>query len=370
MILKIFDDIMNDQDACDIRFWDPTRGVCFKDIDEFIAAIPEDDGEIDLRLNSCGGDVNTGWAIVDKLRASGKKIVATVEGIAASTASIILMAASERRAYPHSQLCIHNPYIIGWSIDGKCDAGRLQKMGAELQKEQNRFVDFYVERTGADRARIEAIMREDRIMYVDEAKELGIITEILPPLSAAYRLKPIKTRDMAKKTQTLGAFAKAMAALQEALGLDSPAPQGYTLETADGSELTIDKPEGEDPAVGDSASPDGEHEMPDGTTIVVVDGVITEIRPAEDDDPDGTYEEELARLVAEVKDLKANAKTDEEKDILAKVKAAGGLAWLDKAITGRYTPAPRTPVRKKTEAKTSRVAERLAEMKEAARKQY
>ena len=63
-----------------------------------------------------------------------------------------------------------------------------------------------------------------------------------------------------------------------------------------------DKPEGEDPAVGDSASPDGEHKMPDGKTIVVEDGVITEIRDAEDnsgDDDDDDNDDETAKALAD-----------------------------------------------------------------------
>lgn len=372
MILKIFDDILNDQTAADLRFWDPGRGVCFKDIDEFLASIPEDDDTIDLRINSCGGDVNAGWAIVDKLRASGKKITATVEGMAASTASLILMAASERKAYPHSQIVIHNPYIPWWGLDGNYDAARLQKLGGELQAETERFINFYVERTGADRERIIEIMNEDRLMYADEARELGILTEVLPPLSAAFgKRNQFKLTDMAKETKKKSALAKAMAALQEALGLETTI-QGYELETADGTTITIDKPEGEDPAVGDPASPDGEHQMPDGTTIVVTDGVITEIRPADEgvnEDDDESVEEtaaELARLAQEVKALRAKAKTDDEQAILDAVKAAGGKDWLDKVARSGYKPAARVQTSKQPQkvATVSKTAERLAEMKE------
>lgn len=59
------------------------------------------------------------------------------------------------------------------------------------------------------------------------------------------------------------------------------------LTNAEGNTLTVERDEGE-PQVGDAASPDGEHVMPDGKTIIVTDGVITEIK-----DPDESEEDEV-----------------------------------------------------------------------------
>ena len=56
-------------------------------------------------------------------------------------------------------------------------------------------------------------------------------------------------------------------------------PKAMKLNTADGQTLTVEREEG-DPQVGDKASPDGTFEMPDGKTIVVEDGVITDIQTA------------------------------------------------------------------------------------------
>lgn len=365
MILKIFDDIVNDHEASALRFWEPGAGVCFSDIDAFLAAIPEDDHTIDIRLNCAGGDVTTGWAIVDKLRASGKTIIATVEGMAASMASVVLCAASERKAYPHAQIIIHDPYFPECSLYESYKAEDLDKLSAQLKQETSRILDFYVERTGADRSVLEAIMDEDRAMYADEAKELGFITEILPAISARYK-NPLNTSRMKQDKKKQSAIAKAMQALQNALGLDNVASVGYELETADGTTITIDKPEGEDPAVGDAASPDGEHLMPDGSTIVVADGVITEIRPADDttDEPaDEPTDEEIAQLVAHVRRLKANAKTADEQAILDKVAKAGGKGWLDSVTSSHYVPPQRTSAKGSGNQNMSKVAQRLAELK-------
>jgi ATP-dependent Clp protease protease subunit len=117
------------------------------------------------------------------------------------------------------------------------------------------------------------------------------------------------------------------------------------LSTADGSTLTVEREEGE-PQVGDIASPDGEHVMPDGRTIVVAEGVITEIRPAEEVEEEETEEDEdeaealkkaLEEKDAEITELKAQleakAKTTEDLAILNAVKMAGGAEWLAKACS-------------------------------------
>lgn len=67
-----------------------------------------------------------------------------------------------------------------------------------------------------------------------------------------------------------------------ALGVVKAPIVSLDLSTADGGTLTVEREEG-DPQVGDTASPDGEHLMPDGSTIVVEGGVISEIRDPEEE---------------------------------------------------------------------------------------
>lgn len=372
------------EEGAEMMRWLGSDGVCFKDIDEFLASIAEDDDTIELRLHCEGGCVTEGWAIVDKLRASGKKITATVEGVCASMATVVLLAASERKAYPHASLLIHEPYIPEYTLAEAYRAEDLQKLADSLNAETQKILDFYVERTGAERAELEALMSEDKFVDMERAKELGFISEILPALSARSRTAKAQAKwnnnhqnfnNMAENKKKI---AEVFAALGEALGLSQPKAVAYTLTTESGDTITIDKPEGEDPAAGDAASPDGEHKMPDGTTIVVVDGVITEIRPAEgnDDNDDklakadariAELEAELANAKAEVEtakaeaeSAKAQAKTKEEMEILNLVTIAGGKEWLAQAKS-EYKPAKRT-ASTNAGGKQSLVAQRLAEI--------
>ena len=379
MILKIYDAIVPDEERQMLELWGGS-GVSFKSIDEFVASIPEDDDTIDIRLNCDGGDCLEGWAIIDKLQATGKKIIATIEGHAASMASLVLLAASERRGYKHAQLLIHKPYFPAYTLADAYRAEDLEKLSEQLKTETERALDFMVARTGADRATLEALMDEDKFIGMEQAKELGFIQEILEPLSASARqgwkrfTKTHNTTDMSNK-KTLASAFKAFA---EALGLSvkmeaDEAPVGYVLTAQDGTEINIDKPEGEDPAVGDAATPDGEFLMPDGTTIVIADGVITEIRDAEvepetepetEEAPEESAKDaEIAALQARIAELEAAQMSDDQKDILAKVDKAGGKAWLDKTLRSGYTPAQRTRQQQTVNKPVDKIAEDLAALK-------
>lgn len=389
MTLKIYNDIVPEEERKFRLMFMGLDGVSFASIDEFIASIPEDDDTIDMRINSPGGVVSEGWGIIDKLRATGKKITATVEGEASSMAALVLLAASERRGYKHATLLIHDAFYRGMFLE-KGTAEELEKRAALLREDNERTLDFMVERTGADRAVLEALMKEDRPVSMEKAKELGFIHEILEPVSATNT----SSTDMSNMKKIASAFK----AFAEAVGLSvrmeaDEVPVGYVLTAQDGTEINIDKPEGEDPAVGDSATPDGEHLMPDGTVIVITDGLIAEIRDAEPEEaPEEAPEdnggeasvvdvnaineahaaeiaakdEEIKKLQERVADLEENAKNleasqinDEQRDILAKVEKAGGAAWLEKSTKSSYKPAQRIRKDQTVQSTASKTSEAL-----------
>ena len=378
MILKVYSAIVPEEERQFMQFFG-LDGTSFNSIDEFIAGIPEDDGVIDMRINSPGGVVSEGWAIIDKLRATGKKIVATIEGQASSMAAILLLAASERKGYKHATLLIHDAFYRDMYLE-KGTAEELEKRAALLREDNERALDFMVERTGTDRETLETLMKEDLPVNMQKAMELGFVHEILEPVSASAARNPNRSDMDNKKT-----IASAFKAFAEALGLsvkmeaEEPAPAGYVLTTQDGTELTIDKPEGEDPAVGDKASPDGEHLMPDGTTIVVTDGVITEIRDAEQEpepepepNPDdeahaaelAAKDAEITALQARIAELEAGQMSAEQSEILASVEKAGGKSWLDKTLQSNYTPAKRQRTTQTVQTTGNQISEDLKKARE------
>ncbi len=352
--LKIYNEIVTEEGKEFLKWCMGVDSVCFKDIDEFLDGMDAKDNEIDIRLHCDGGSVSEGWAIYDKLRASGKEISATVEGKAASMATVIMMAAPKerRKAYKSANICVHNPFVDGYHL-GEVTAEDLRKAADSLQKEQDKILDLYVERCGCDRNEMQALMDEDKFIDVERAKELGLISEIIAPASAKKgSFNNSKKVTMGKTEKSVEVKQSLLDKLLGKLGYSKieEVALGMDLSTADGGTLTVEREEGE-PQVGDAASPDGEHVMPDGSTIVVVDGAITEIRPAsegeggeggegEGDEKDkkiADLEKKIADLEEENKDLKqqleesnAKAKTTSDLAILNAVKMAGGEAWLAK----------------------------------------
>lgn len=331
-VLKIYNDIA-DEESKNMKLWfTGVDSTCFKDIDEFLASVSEEDKTIDLRLNCRGGSVSEGWAIYDKLRDSGKEIAVTVEGICASMATVLLLSAprGKRTAMPNAELLIHDPYIPEYTLADAYRAEDLRAIADSLEADTNKLLDLYVERTGADRAELQAIMDEDKRMSVSEAKRLGFIDEIKVP-STAKESNNSNFKNMKEKvTVGKGWLDRILAKAGYAKMEDVPEVVNMELSTADGATLTIEREEG-DPQVGDAASPDGEHVMPDGSTIVVAGGVITEIRPAEEEkEGDEDKDARIAELERQLEEARAQAKSANDLKILNAVKMAGGEKFLAK----------------------------------------
>ena len=147
-VLKIYNDIQteNEQKLC--QFWGDAEGVTFKDVDEFVNTIDDNDNEIEIRLHCDGGSVLEGWAIYDKIRATGKDVTTIVEGNVASMATVIMMAApiERRKAYGSAQILVHNPWIYGSAVGDYVTADELQKAADSLKQQQDKILFFLTKR--------------------------------------------------------------------------------------------------------------------------------------------------------------------------------------------------------------------------------
>lgn len=381
-ILKIHSDIVNEETRQMNLFWVGVDGTSFDSVDAFIDSIPEADNDIELRLNCRGGDCMEGWTIYDKLRSTGKEITAIIEGKCASMASVLLLAAPKERrfAYQNASLLIHNPYIPPYTLADAYNAEDLRRIAVDLEAETAKIVNLYVERTGSDETVLRALMAEDKYVDMDKAKELGFISEVKPPISAKdkqpKKWNHSKTNNMNQDKKVT--VAQAFQMLGVALGVVKSPAVNLDLSTADGSTLTVEREEGE-PQVGDSASPDGEHLMPDGNTIVVAGGVITEIRDPEEENGNEELDAanaRIAELEGELTSLRAQAKTKDDLAILNKVKTMGGLEGLKK-IASSYVPEGRgfqgnqgSAANQEGEGDVSLIEKTLAEKRAARKKKF
>ena len=365
-VLKIFNDIQTENEKNFCKYFGEAEGVCFKDVDEFCEAIPKGDNAIDVRIHCDGGSVVEGWGIYDRLRATGKDITCTVEGNAASMATVILMAAPKerRRAYKNAQICVHNPWVPSYALGNTLTAAELEKAASDLKETQEKMLDLYVDRCECNREEMQALMDEDKYIGVDRAMELGLIGEIIAPASAKKQglvFNNKKENKMAEKNEKVEVKASLLDRALAKLGLKNieELAKGLDLSTSDGQTLTVEREEGE-PQIGDKASPDGTFEMPDGKTIVVKDGVITDIQTSSNGGNEGGEGSELEKRVAELenevkelqeklessenarKQAESMAKTKEDLRILNAVKIAGGEKALAN-ISSSYKPEPRKP---------------------------
>lgn len=290
-ILKIYSDIVDDEEKAYLQ-WDGLEGITFRDVADFIASIPEDDNAIEIHINCAGGDCINGWAIYDALRQSGKEISAIIEGQCSSMATAILLAAPKERrtAYRNAHLCIHNPEACWCETDyySRNTADNIDKMAEQLRlqaeslrTEQQKLLDLYVERTTASAEDLQALMDQDIFINMDRALELGFIGSILAPNTARKKQqsKTIIMNNPNNKKSESNVIRRLLARLGFK-SIDEVQFKDQVVTAADGSELTVEREEG-DPQVGDIASPDGSFVLEDGTTIVVSGCVIASITPVE-----------------------------------------------------------------------------------------
>jgi ATP-dependent Clp protease protease subunit len=124
---------------------------------------------IHLRVNSPGGSVFAARAIEQAIRMHKSKVVAHVDGLAASAASFLIMAADEIRMAPGSFLMIHKAWT--WTAG---NANELRKESDLLEQIDASLVKTYATRSGQETDAIAQWMADETWIEADRAVELGL----------------------------------------------------------------------------------------------------------------------------------------------------------------------------------------------------
>lgn len=140
--------------------------------------------KIDLRINSDGGDVFDGRAMYSLLADHPAKIVAHVDGLAASIASVIAMAGDEIRMADGSFMMIHNPW--GGAVG---DANDMRRMADLLDSVAGTIINTYAARTKQKPDKIRELMDAETWMTANEAKTLGFTDFVAEPVKAAASVR-------------------------------------------------------------------------------------------------------------------------------------------------------------------------------------
>lgn len=134
--------------------------------------------DVHIYINSLGGDITAGLAIYDTLRWMGCDVNTYCIGQAASMGALLLTAGTKgkRFALPNSRIMIHQPYggVGGTSAD-------IALQAKEILILKKRIHEIMAEHTGQTVSKIAADSDRDFYMSALEAKEYGLIDEVVVP---------------------------------------------------------------------------------------------------------------------------------------------------------------------------------------------
>ncbi len=126
-----------------IDSWGGWWGISADEVSEVLDALPDSVTQIILRINSPGGEVWEGMAILNMFRAHKATVTAVVDGIAASAGSFLAVGCDETVMSPGTQMMIHSPLTIEYG-----NAADLRKTADVLDSVEESIISIYRDKAG------------------------------------------------------------------------------------------------------------------------------------------------------------------------------------------------------------------------------
>ena len=148
------------------------------------------DKDINIYINSPGGDISALFAIYDTMQFIKNDIATICLGQAASAAAVLLAAGTKgkRLALPHSRVLLHQPY-------GQVGYGQvtdLEIAAKEILRMRDLLEEILAKHTGQSMERIHADTDRDFVIEANEAVEYGIIDSVISSRELTDRTGPIR----------------------------------------------------------------------------------------------------------------------------------------------------------------------------------
>ncbi|MBO6574741.1 MAG: ATP-dependent Clp endopeptidase proteolytic subunit ClpP [Rhodothermales bacterium] len=139
------------------------------------------DRDINIYINSPGGSIDSGLAIYDTMQYIQPHCSTICVGLAASMGSVLLAAGEngKRAALPNSRVMIHQPWMGG--VQGQ--ASDIEIHAREILKMKQNLYQILADHTGQTKDQIEADGDRDHWLSAAEAKDYGLIDNVLTPNS-------------------------------------------------------------------------------------------------------------------------------------------------------------------------------------------
>ena len=134
------------------------------------------DKDINLYINSPGGDINSLFAIYDTMQYIKPDISTICFGQAASAAAVLLAAGckGKRLALPHARILLHQPYAGAYG-----DASDIELVATEIARLKKSLEEVLSSHTGQPIDRIATDTDRDFVMTAEQARDYGVIDEVI-----------------------------------------------------------------------------------------------------------------------------------------------------------------------------------------------
>lgn len=149
--------------------WFDEDSTCPNDIQ-----LPVSGEEVEILINSPGGDVYSGSEIYTTIKAYPGRVTVKILGVAASAASVIAMAGDVVSISPTAQMMIHNPWMYTYG-----DQNDLRKDAEYLENWADSLSNAYQIKTGKSKEELRALMDEETWLTAEKALELGFADEVM-----------------------------------------------------------------------------------------------------------------------------------------------------------------------------------------------
>lgn len=135
---------------------------------------------ITMYINSPGGSVSAGFSIYDTMKNIQAPVHTICNGMAASMGAFLLCAGDRRFAMPNSTIMIHQP--LG-GVQGQ--ATEIEIVAKRINKLKQKLYEIMAEHSGQEYKKIAEACERDNYLEPEQAKEMGLIDEIIPPKKGA-----------------------------------------------------------------------------------------------------------------------------------------------------------------------------------------
>jgi len=219
----------------EIRLYGPIGSYPSFSAEEVAQSIPPGAKEATVRINSPGGSLAEGLAIYNYLRDHPATITTIVDGVAASAASIVMLAGDIRQVHTGSVVMVHNPWT---SAIGNAD--ELRQTAETLDEFGEAMIGIYTSRTGQSEETIRNLLKNETYMRGSTALKMGFADELYDsPEQAKIAAMASPICDTAKEYIMADKKQKQAEDMVEPVAVVEPIDQPGEVEATDTKDATI-----------------------------------------------------------------------------------------------------------------------------------